>query len=218
MQLPTRNKFAKFQIPNEEFEKRSIEQADALALSVVPKDAEIIPQSDSPAESRIKSVNALLTKAYENASLMKITKEESKELRADFQDSDFQRGAGGDPNFLYLDYTALKNRLNDVLGLGQWAFMQTRTWSEDYRTAKGEIATRVYIEGALLIRGCYAGSAVGDMVYYKNNPKISYGDAYEGAKTSSFRRCTKDFGIGLQAYSRDWTDKWKAKYPGFSRP
>jgi hypothetical protein len=160
-----------------------------------------------------------LAQAALKASTLILSKAEQKELRADFPDSDFQRGAGGDTNLLYLEHSAIRNRLSDVIGLGQWSFEIIRSWNEDFSAGNpSKPATRVYVEGMLLIRGAKVGVAIGDGNYFKNNAKGNFGDAYESAKTAAFRRCAKDFGIGLQYFSRDWCEKWKNKYKGFDRP
>jgi len=137
----------------------------------------------------------------------------------DFPDCDFQRGAGGDTNLIYLEHAALRNRLSDVIGLGEWSFEIIRSWNEDFTAGNpAKPAVRVYVEGMLLIRGCKVGVAIGDGNYFKSNAKGNYGDAYESAKTAAFRRCAKDFGVGLQCFSKDWCEAWKQKYKNFERP
>ena len=46
------------------------------------------------------------------------------------------------------------------------------------------------------------------MEYYPNNASQNYGDAVEGAKTAAFRRCAKEFGVGLQAWKKDFCEGW----------
>jgi hypothetical protein len=174
-------------------------------------------------EPRAESVNLLLAKAYERASTLELTEDEMKRITADFDDSDFLRGAGGDANKIYLEHVALRKRLNDVIGIGKWVCVPRRSWSEETPVpAKpgkpASVAVKIYVESVLLVRGCFVGEAIGEGTYYKSNAGGSYGDGYESAKTSAFRRCTKDFGMGLQAYSKDWCNRWLEKYPGFERP
>src|ERR1044071_3139108 len=70
---------------------------------------------------------------------------------------------------------------------------------------------RVYARDMLLVRGCYVGEAVGDMDYYPANAAQNYGDAFEGAKSAAFRRCAKEFGVGLQAWRKDFAAGWKER-------
>jgi hypothetical protein len=46
------------------------------------------------------------------------------------------------------------------------------------------------------------------MDYFPANSAQNYGDAFEGAKTAAFRRCAKEFGVGLQAWRKDWCAGW----------
>lgn len=171
----------------------------------------------TPSQSKEQSVSELLAEAFRRSSSIQISKDESDKLLADFDDADFLRGAGGNPDLLYLDQAALRQRFNRVIGLGQWSIVTIRSWAEDYKTPKGQEASRVYCEAALLIRGGVAGTAIGSMSYFKGNAAQDYSDAFEGAKTAAFRRCAKDLGVGLQCFSKDWCENWKAKY-GINRP
>lgn len=203
---------------------------ESMALAPVTKEPlEAMPRTQTPQEARIQSVNELLASAYAKASTLILTDNEKKRLEADFEDADFVRGAGGDENKIYLEYTALKKRLNEVIGSGQWADISRRSWNEEFqipaKPAIGKIPAKpasigvhVYCDAVLLVRGVLVGEAVGEMIYYKNNASSNYSDAYEGAQTAAFRRCCKRFGIGLQAYSKDFCEQWKMKYKGFDRP
>ena len=217
--MPSRNK------PTDaEFVERQLAVIDKNVSAVAPvEDAPILEaMALSPVSKSIQrpeAIQQLLAQATLKASTLILTKAEQKELRADFPDSDFQRGAGGDTNLLYLEHSAIRNRLSDVIGLGQWSFEIIRSWNEDFSAGNPpKPATRVYVEGMLLIRGAKVGVAIGDGNYFKANAKGNYGDAYESAKTAALRRCAKDFGIGLQAFSKDWCEIWKGKYPHFERP
>ncbi len=201
-----------------ELEKRQAEECDRNTLAIVPVESRSIAVEPA-AYNRNDSIQQLLAQATLKASTLKLTAKEREALRADFPDSDFQRGAGGDANLLYLEHSALRNRLSDVIGLGEWAFEIIRSWNEDFMAGTPpKPGVRVYVEGMLLIRGAKVGVAIGDGNYFKNNAKGNFGDAYESAKTAAFRRCAKDFGIGLQYFSKDWCESWKSKYKGFERP
>lgn len=214
MPLPKRK------LTDEQFVEKQLAVIDRDAAAVEPIDnAKPIAIATPEMIQRPEAIQQLLVQATLKASTLILTKDEQKQLRADFPDSDFQRGAGGDNNLLYLEHSAIRNRLSDVIGLGQWSFEIIRSWSEDFQAGNPpKPAVRVYVEGMLLIRGSKVGVAIGDGNYFKSNAKGNYGDAYESAKTAAFRRCAKDFGIGLQCFSKDWCEQWKAKFPGFNRP
>jgi hypothetical protein len=71
--------------------------------------------------------------------------------------------------------------------------------------------SRVYVEAMLVVRGCFVAEAIGEMEYYPKNASQNYGDAVEGATTAAFRRCAKGFGVGLQAWKKDWCEGWWAR-------
>lgn len=202
-------------------------QLAEMGLSPVIK-AEIVPvkqQNEIPErkktiqESRDESVMKLLEKAYENASQLKLTADEQKALLEDFPDYCFQRGANGDNNLLYLEHEALRNRLSNVLGLGQWKQVIRRNWEEEFTSGNPpSVSKRIYIDMVLLVRGCVVAEAIGNGVYMPKNPRDTYGDGFEKAKTNAFRLCCKEWGLGLQCYSKDWCEAFKARYPGFERP
>jgi hypothetical protein len=218
MILPKRNK------PTDaDFVERQLKRTDAQALAVVPKSDEVIEpemglapvsiqRQQSVTESRTESVNKLLSKAYENASNLKLSSKETESLSADFEDVDFRRGAGGKDELIYIEHQSLRRRLNEVIGIGQWSVIIRRNWTEDFLTAKREPACRVYVECVLLIRGCFIAEAIGDGTYYKSNAASNYGDAYEIAKSAVIHRVCKDCGIGLQAWNKDFCEGWKSKY------
>jgi hypothetical protein len=194
----------------------------SAALVVVDKPAEVLQvtsQVKSVGDARVESVNDLLSKAYEKASQLELTEKEIAALTADFQDVDFRRGAGGNQDLIYIEHQSLRQRLNKVLGVGKWSLIIRRNWSEEFMAGRPpQAAFRVYVESVLIVRGCFVGEAIGDGVYYKANASGNYGDAYESAKSAALRRCCKEFGIGLQAWNKDWCEGWKARYPGFNRP
>jgi hypothetical protein len=154
-------------------------------------------------------VAALTATALARAGTLELTPEESQQLQKDFGDEDFQTGAGGKQDLIYIEHAALRDRMNTVLGLGQWAIIVRDTWREEK-----DRAVTVYVRAMLIVRGAYVAEAVGDMAYYTNNASQNYGDAFEGAKTAAFRRCAKEFGIGLQAWRKEWCKGWWARKKG----
>lgn len=160
------------------------------------------------AQARIEAVADLTAKAYARASELKLTPEEIKALQADFPDDAFKPGAAGNEHLIYIEHAFLRDRLNSVIGPGQWAVIPRSRWGEDYKTSKGKSATRIYVEAMLMVRGCFVAEAVGEMSYFPNNDAQSYGDAVEGAKTAALKRCCKEFGVGLQAWKKDWCEGW----------
>lgn len=170
------------------------------------------PQT-TPEQAKVDAIANLTMTAYANASGLKLAPEEIAALEAEFPDEAFKPGAAGKENLIYVEHAYLRDRMNKVIGHGQWAIIPRKRWGEDFtipgRRGEPDVqACRIYVEAMLLIRGCFVAEAVGDMVYYKNNASQNYGDAVEGAKTAAFRRCAKELGIGLQAWKKDWCNGW----------
>lgn len=166
----------------------------------------------TPAQARVDSVADVLAKARANASMLRLTPEEIKLLKADFPDDAFKLGAGGDPNLIYIEHASLRDRFDEALGMCQWAMIRSRPhWAENYKTSTGKEAVRIYADCALIIRGCLVAEAIGEMSYFPNNATQNYGDAVEGSETAAFRRCAKKIGVGLQAWKKDFGEGWKQR-------
>ncbi len=188
------------------------EDGEVISLPAVPEQtrhAQETPQT--PAQARVDAVALLTMQAYERASTLVLDAQERKTLTADFPDDDFKLGAGGKADLIYLEHHALRARFHSVFGPGAWSIIPRNRWTEEYRTSGGKQAVRVYVEAMLLVRGCFVGEAIGDMTYFPDNATTNFGDAIEGAKTAALRRCAKEFGVGLQAWNRDWVDGWKKR-------
>lgn len=172
------------------------------------------PEKITPAQARVEAVADALKSAYAQASQLKLTQEEAAALAADFPDDAFRLGAGGDPNLIYIEHAYLRMRLNTVLGIGSAVPIRRREWAEEfqyYKDGSRKTGVRVYVDMVLIVRGCVVGEAIGDAVYYPDNAKTNYSDALESAKSNAFRRCCKEFGVGLQAWLKGWGEGWKAR-------
>lgn len=202
-----------------------------LSLPAQPSQSAISPNANKAADpvpvapvelqqaARDHAVAAMVTGAMAHAGTLRLSAEEQALLLSPFPDSDFQTGASGKENLIYIEHAALRNRLNAALGLGQWSMVVRESWKEEFQVwnkmaRKNVPCMRVYARVMLVVRGCYVGEAVGDMAYFPHNPATNFGDAFEGAKTAAFRRCAKEFGIGLQAWSKDWCAGWHARRAG----
>lgn len=171
-------------------------------------------QPVTAAQAKIDAVASLTLSAYQKAATLEITPEESAKLQADFPDAAFQTGAAGKESLIYIEHAHLRDRFNEVFGMGKWAIVPRNRWAESFTTAKGTPGERVYVEAMLVVRGCFVGEAVGAMEYYPKNESQNYGDAVEGAKTAAFRRCAKEFGVGLQAWKKEYCEGWWSRKRG----
>jgi len=196
------------------------------SLSVVPAHTnpteQIIHSPITAAQAKTDAVAALTLSAYSRAAMLEIATEESSALLADFPDEAFKPGAAGKENLIYIEHAFLRDRFTTVFGMGKWAIIPRNRWAEPFMTKEwpnrpAQEGSRVYVEAMLIIRGCFVGEAVGAMEYYPSNAAQNYGDAVEGAKTAAFRRCAKEFGVGLQAWKKDWCAGWWARKNSVNR-
>lgn len=166
------------------------------------------PNQLTPQQAKVNAIADLTLSAYAKASTLILSDDERKRLMADFPDEAFRDGAGGKAGLIYIEHAALRDRFFEVLGPGQWAVIPRNRWTEDFKTSKNEPGVRVYVEAMLVVRGSFVSEAVGDMSYFPGNAQTNLGDAVEGAKTAAFRRCAKEFGVGLQAWKKEWVEGW----------
>jgi hypothetical protein len=164
----------------------------------------------TPAQARIEAVASVLHAAYSKASTLTLSADEIKRLAAAFPDEAFRSGAGGKDNLIYIQHAFLRQRLCEVIGIGQWSLVQRSRWTEEFMTTgkTPQQAIRVYVDAVLLVRGCYVSEAIGDMVYYPKNEATNFGDAAEGAESAALRRCAKHLGVGLQQWDKNFCDGW----------
>lgn len=166
------------------------------------------PKEITPEQAKVEAIANLTMSAYQKAATLNLTAEETAMLQEDFPDDAFRPGAAGKEHLLYIEHAFLRERFIKVFGMGGWAIIPRKRWAEPFFTPKGVEGSRIYVEAMLVVRGCFVAEAVGEMEYYPKNPAQNYGDAVEGAKTAAFRRCAKEFGVGLQAWKHDWCQGW----------
>ena len=206
-----------------------VAQTTALSKIDNPPPALVEKQPITATQAKIDAIADLTHSAYARAGTLDLTKEESEALQLDFLDEAFKPGADGKEHLIYIEHAYLRNRLTEVFGMGKWAIVPRRSWSEKFilpanKTRSETEGERVYVEAMLIIRGCFVAEAIGDMAYYPKNNAQNYGDAVEGAKTAALRRCCKEFGIGLQAWKKDFCQGWadrtreKSRSPLLNRP
>lgn len=158
----------------------------------------------SPAEARVIHVNELLKSAYEKASTLILTQEESEALMKEFTDDEIEIKPTGE---LYIPHIYIRERLTQVLRPGQWTPV--------LRSIKKE-GNKLMAEVVLLIRGTMCGEAWGAMDYYPTG-RMDYTDALEGAQGEAVRRiAAKTLSCGSQvwkpAFCREWIKKYGEQY------
>jgi hypothetical protein len=158
------------------------------------------PPADAKA-LRTEHIGKLLALAYQKASELKLTREESKKLREDFPDTSIEiRPHDG---IIYISHMALRERLWEVFGCGHVAEICRERFM---RSDSNEVA----VDLVLMIRGAFVAEGVGTAKYFANNPKTSFGDVVESAWSEALRRCCKKFGVGTQVWRPGYIREWLA--------
>lgn len=168
-------------------------------------------RSETPQEQRNYQVSRLFESAYQKASTLQLSDEEIEQLRKPFADEEIQIHANG---YCYVEHMSIRERLNDVLGPGQWCHLE-RWHSTELIEAPDpkDNCIRVYCSNVLLIRGHLVGETVTDGTYYPKNKRGSMSDALESAMSDGLRRiAAKHLGCGSQVWLKNFTEDWKQKY------
>lgn len=142
---------------------------------------------------------------YNGASMLQLTKEESEQLSARFEDDEIEIRPDG---FLYVPQALIRQRLNKVIGPGAWSIVLLREKIEPLK----ENSNKLYFDGALMIRGKFVARSIGEASYFTTNQNQSRASALEAAKSDCMVRCVKDLGIALEVYEPAFCRKWQKQF------
>lgn len=145
---------------------------------------------------------------YATASTLKLEKDESDKLTAAFDDSLIEIRPDG---HIYLPQTYFRERLNQTLGIGQWGLVTKGSHKEVKGEGKDE-KVKLFLNGVLVIRGCFVAEAVGEAELHADNVNQSIGTCWESAKSDCITRCCKDLSIATQTYQPTYVREWQKKY------
>lgn len=158
-------------------------------------------------ETAIQKVEERLTSEInllQGASMLKIAEEEQKKLTASFDENEIEIRPDG---LIYLPQTFWRQRLNQSFGLGQWCLI-IKGSHKDPDPKKDKL----YVQGVLMVRGCYVAEAVGEAELHSNNPMQSWASVFESAKSDCITRCCKDLSIASELWQPEFTRRWVKEY------
>lgn len=141
---------------------------------------------------------------YSTASTLQLTKEESTALILAFDDSIVEIRPDG---HIYIPQSYYRNRLNEVVGIGQWGLIP-KGQHQEVNGGK----TKLFLNGVLMIRNCFVSEAVGEAELFGDNPNQSIASCWESAKSDCITRCCKDLSIAKQIYEPAYVRLWQAQY------
>ena len=123
---------------------------------------------------------------------------------------------------IYAPHPEFTRRLTKAFPL-QWALIPQGlpTIVNDVKPS-GKTKTTVTWGFWLIIKGKLASFAIGEMVYYPDNEKMSWTDAAEGAKSNALMRNCKGLGMFPEMWTPHFVKTWKKEYcmsaPDTKRP
>ena len=136
---------------------------------------------------------------YSGASLLSISDKEQKKLLAAFDTNMIEIRPDG---LIYLPQVFWRQRLNETFGIGQWCLIIKGNTKDPERS-------KLYLEGVLMVRGCYMATAVGEAEYHDNNKGQSWASVWESAKSDCITRCCKDLGIASLLWQPQFSQQWQ---------
>jgi len=153
----------------------------------------------------VNDFSAQIADLVAEAGNIKITDQERAVLYAPVDPAKVEIRPDG---LIYLPWMEYVTRLREAFGL-QWAIIPH---------GMPKMAGKTFIVWPfwLKVKGAYAGYAIGEQEYHPDNPKMTYGDACEGAKSNALMRLCKGLGISLElwnpAFIRDWVGKYAESF------
>lgn len=146
-----------------------------------------------PASSEVASY-------FKGASMLQLTKEETEALSAPFDESLIEIRPDG---FIYLPQTFYRQRLNQVLGIGQWALVTKGSY---------QAGSKLFLNGILVIRGNFVAESTGEAAIIEENANQSLATVWESAKSDCITRCCKDLSMASQVYQPAYMREWQKKH------
>lgn len=137
---------------------------------------------------------------YRGASTLKVSDEEQTKLLAAFPANEIEIRPDG---LIFLPQTFWRKRLNTSFGIGQWCLI-VKGQHKDPTEGKDKL----YLQGILMVRGCYVAEAIGEAELHSDNPLQSWASVWESAKSDCITRCCKDLGIASELWQPQFIQKW----------
>ena len=136
---------------------------------------------------------------FQGASSLVLPQKTSSALMRTFAPPEYDILPSGE---CYVSHVFVRRRLNEVLGLGQWALVPVGN-----PTIQDEKV--IVREFYFYVRSHFIRSVYGEAGYEKSNRRMSWGDALEAAYSNAITRGVKELGIASECWDKRWTEQWK---------
>jgi hypothetical protein len=178
----------------------SLTKEDMMEKGMVVKEGKSEVMPSEVKNGKQDTVQSMIIGMIPTAGSLKITEEQKKILFADISDDIVEIRPDG---LIYLPWMEYVSRLNQAFNC-EWAIIpKDNPFIKDNNVIMGFY---------LIIQGKLMGYAIGEQAYIPNNPKMTYGDAIEGATSNALMRLCKRIGIGLELWKPSFIRAWKEKY------
>lgn len=137
---------------------------------------------------------------YKGASTLVIDEPTQTKLLASFDKNEIEIRPDG---LIYLPQTFWRKRLNESFGIGQWCLVVKNSFKDP-----SPEKDKLYVEGILMVRGCYMATAVGEAELHTDNPLQSWASVFESAKSDCITRCCKDLSIASELWQPEFNRNW----------
>lgn len=201
-------------LPIEGAETPSAEQTGEVAKSNRGATSLPVPtgqkQPLAPVQQRPATVKDYLLPLIPTVGTIETTKEQQEILFASVDPEKVEIRPDG---LIYLPWMEYATRLRNAFKTN-WGLVGA---GMPYREG-----IHIYWPHYLIIQGkLSSGPAIGQQEYYPNNPKMTWGDACEGAKSNALMRLCKGLGISLELWQpkfiKDWIKKYAEEYEAKDR-
>ena len=179
-----------------------IREEEGLNLEEEQTIEQTIQEENTTASSKPLDFNMHIQKIIKTVGTIQLTQEEKEILYAPVDEKKVEiRPHDGT---IYLPWSEYRDRLIRAFDL-QWGLVPQGM----PKLAHNNLILWGFY---LVIKGKYAGFAIGEQKYIPENPQMTWGDACEGAKSNALMRLCKEIGICSELWKPDFINKWKAKY------
>ena len=169
------------------------------------KSNEIIPRGANEEIQEVGNMQLQMIK-METVGTLSISPEAAAVLAKELDPKDIK--IRPNDGIVYVPWTFYANRLNEAFGVTGWG-MVPQGMPMSKPQGKGILVAWGW---ALIVHGVFVSFAIGETTYQPTNPKMSYADACEGAKSNALARNCKSLGMTLDLWDHDFGEAWKAKY------
>lgn len=180
------------------------------SLPTLPQKATGETQEPLPPTINIKDhIVAAIARNLKPIENLEITEAEEKILSEPIPDEAIQILPHGQ---IYLPWSFYADRMNRAFGRTKWSLIPIG----DIRIRTSPTTTgalTITREYALIIKGCFVGTAFGEQDFFPRNQQMTEVEAIEATQSNAIRRLVgKRLGVGLALWDKEFVEAWLNKY------